>query len=189
MDFSQLKLQYVTSGTPLRVLAERVNIPYEDIHAIAKSERWQEERAAFVERVYNETLEQSKDALVGIYVQTLAGANKLARFVTSHLDEVEMERELPNGSIVKRKVMVATAKIRDMAAAIRESRETLKFAMGSPDEFLNIVNEETSNEVEIKTVDSLRKKLASAVEYDRIDSFPALDAPIEEEGGEDELGS
>lgn len=188
MDFSNLKLQYVTSGTPLRILAERVNIPYEDLHAIAKSERWQEERAAFVERVYNDTLEQSKDALVGIYVQTLAGANKLAKFVNTHLDEVEMERELPNGEVQKKKVMVATAKIRDMAAAMREARETLKFAMGSPDEFLSVVNEESSYETEIRTVESLRRRLASSVEYEQLEaSYRKPDE--EEEGGDDELGS
>lgn len=187
MDFYKLKLQYVTSGTPLRILAERMNIPYEDLHAIAKSERWQEERAAFVERVYSETLEQSKDALVGIYVQTLAGANKLAKFVTTHLDEADVERELPDGSIVKKRVMVATAKIRDMAAAMREARETLKFAMGSPEEFLSVVNEEATFDTEIKTVESLRKRLASVVEYEQLEAPRPPER--DEEGGEDELGS
>jgi hypothetical protein len=186
-SFAQLKLQYVTTGVPLRVLADRLNIPLQDLLSIAKSERWEEERSNFVERVYRDTLEQSKDALVRIYIDTLTGAAKLARFATSHLDEFEIERYHPDTGIPeKKKVMVPTAKVTDIAIALRESRETLKFAMGSPEDFLNVTKEIGDTESEIKSIDNLRKKLSRARKEN--DGTFLLSAPTEE-GGDDELGT
>ena len=187
MDFAQLKLQYVTTGVPLRVLADRVNIPMQDLVSIAKQERWEEERARFVERVYRETLEQSKDALVRIYIETLTAASRLARFANTHLDEYTVERENPDtGTYEKKKVMVPNAKVTDIAIAIRESRETLKFAMGSPEDFLTVTKELADVESELNSIENLRKRLSSAKKY----NDGAFELPnAVPEGGEDELGS
>ena len=187
MDFAQLKLQYVTTGVPLRVLADRVNIPLQDLVSIAKQERWEEERGKFVERVYRDTLEQSKDALVRIYIETLTAASRLARFANTHFDEYNIDRENPDtGAYEKKRVMVPTAKVTDIAIAIRESRETLKFAMGSPEDFLTVAKEIADVESELNSIENLRRKLSDARKFND-GTFELSDAVPE--GGEDELGS
>lgn len=178
MDFNALKMQYVTTGISLRVLADKINVPIEDLESIAEQERWRDEREAFVRQVYGEALERSKDALVSIYVGSLTGAKRMTDFVMTHMTEEEIEVENPRtGRIDKKRVVITTAPMKELAVALREARETLKFAMGSPAEFLQVAEKTTKVEQTVSSIDTLRGKLRSAV--------PAKQLT---DGGGDELG-
>jgi len=118
-----IRLEYVTRNASLSSLANRHNVPLEELRSIADEEGWHGQRDEYWRGVYTDVIHATRAATANLMAGTVSSADRLVRWAKEQMAVNEKTGE----------VRIGPDQVIDIARAIRVSLDVLKFTLGEPD--------------------------------------------------------